>query len=66
MKAIKNLISVIGDKAMDEITGDDMLDFRQWWVDKIALEDLTPSSANKDLVHVGSVLKTVNKMKRQG
>ena len=43
-----------------------MLDFRQWWMDKIATEDLTPNSANKDLTHVGSVLKTVNKMKRLG
>lgn len=66
IKAIKNLIAVIGDKAMSEISGDDMLDFRQWWMDKIAAEELTPNSANKDITHIGSVLKTVNKMKRLG
>lgn len=66
IKALKNLIAVIGDKPMDEISGEDMLDFRQWWMDKLAAEELTPNSANKDLTHVGSVLKTVNKMKRLG
>ena len=66
IKAVKNLIAVIGDKAMAEISGDDMLDFRQWWMDKIATEELTSNSANKDLIHIGSVLKTVNKMKRLG
>ena len=66
IKAVKNLIDVVGDKAIAQITGDDMLDFRQWWMEKIATEELTPNSANKDLTHVGSVLKTVNKMKRLG
>lgn len=63
-KAVKNLIAVVGDKAIQEITGDDMLDFRNWWMERIEEEDLTPNSANKDLTHIGDVLKTVNKMKR--
>lgn len=66
IKAIRNLISVIGDKAIQEITGDDMLDFRNWWMERLEEEDLTANSANKDLIHIGSVLKTVNKMKRLG
>lgn len=66
LKAVKNFVDVVGDKALAEITADDMLDFRQWWVEKIETEDLTPNSANKDLVHLGDVLKTVNRMKRLG
>ena len=65
-KAIQNLIQVIGDKPIDQITGDDMLDFRNWWVERLEVEHLTPSSANKDLIHLGDVLKTVNQMKRLG
>lgn len=65
-KAIRNLVSVIGDKAIADITGDDMLDFRNWWMERIEEEDLTPASANKDLTHLGDVLKTVNQMKRLG
>jgi integrase len=66
IKAIGNLIGVIGDKAIDQITADDMLDFREWWMDKIRGEGLTPNSANKDLIHIGNILRTVNKMKRLG
>ena len=66
IKAINNLIGVIGDKPLSDITGDDTLDFRQWWLDKMAAESLTANSANKDLIHIGNVLRTVNKMKRLG
>lgn len=59
-------MSVIGDKAIQDITGDDMLAFRNWWLDRIAEADLTANSANKDLTHLGDVLKTVNKLKRLG
>lgn len=65
-KAIRNLIQVIGDKAIQDITGDDMLDFRNWWMERLDEEDLTPNSANKDLIHLGDILKTVNRMKRLG
>ena len=64
IKAIKNLIAIIGDKAISQISGDDMLDFRQWWIEKLEAEGLTPNSANKDLTHIGSVLRTINKLKR--
>jgi integrase len=66
IKAINNLVSVIGNKELADITGDDMLDFRQWWIDRITNEGLTANSANKDLTHIGDTLKTVNRMKRLG
>lgn len=65
-KAVRNFMDVVGDKPIAEITGDDMLDFREWWLDRIEAEGLTPNSANKDLIHLGSVLKSVNKLKRLG
>jgi integrase len=65
-KAVKNLISVIGDKRIDSITRDDMLDFRDWWAERLEKEDLTTNSANKDLTHIGKVLKRVNELKRLG
>lgn len=66
VKAARNFIDVVGDKPIAEITGDDMLDFRQWWIERIEKEGLTPNSANKDFVHLSAVLKTVNRMKRLG
>ena len=65
-KAIRNLVSVIGNKPINAITRDDMLDFRQYWFEKIEAGSVTPNSANKDLIHLGDILKTVNKMKRLG
>lgn len=65
-KAVKNFVGVVGDKAVGEITSDDMLDFRNWWMERLEDGGLTPDSANKDLIHLGDVLKTVNKMKRLG
>ncbi|QYZ68837.1 hypothetical protein JO391_13830 [Neotabrizicola shimadae] len=59
IKAIRNFIEVIGDKPIAEITRDDMLDFRQWWSERLETEELTPNSANKDLVHLGKVLRRV-------
>lgn len=65
IKAIRNFCEVIEDKPIDQITRDDMLDYREWWFQKIE-NGLTPNSANKDLVHLSDVLKTVDKMKRLG
>ncbi len=66
VKAVRNFVEVIGDKALPDITGDDMLDFRGWWMEKLESDGLTPNSANKDLIHLGDVLRTVNRMKRLG
>ena len=66
IKAIKNFVAVVGDPLIDTITGDDMLDFRSWWLDRIANGEVTANAANKDLIHFGDVLKTVNRMKRLG
>lgn len=65
-KAVRNFITLLGDKPLEEITRDDMLDFRQHWLERIEAGEVTPNSANKDLTHFGDVLKTVNNMKRLG
>ncbi|MGR3661003.1 MAG: DUF6538 domain-containing protein [Paracoccaceae bacterium] len=64
IKAIGNFIEVVGDKAIDQITRDDMLDFRQSWLERIESGEVGANSANKDLGHLSGVLKTVNRMKR--
>ncbi|MGD9919124.1 MAG: DUF6538 domain-containing protein [Paenirhodobacter sp.] len=66
IKAVKNFVAVAGDKGIENITRDDMLDFRQMWLERIEGGEVTANSANKDLIHLGDVLKTVNKMKRLG
>lgn len=65
-KAVRNFVSIVGDKPMNEITADDMLEFRSYWQERIETGGLTANRANKDLIHLGEVLKMVNKMKRLG
>ena len=64
LKAVKNFIDLIGDVPLRELTQDHMLDFREWWWEKIKDEDLAPSSGNKDFIHLANILRTVNTMKR--
>ncbi|MCY4306589.1 MAG: tyrosine-type recombinase/integrase [Aestuariivita sp.] len=65
-KAIRNFINVVGDIQIDQITRDHMLAFRQWWIDRVEHEQLSTDSANKDMIHLGDVLKTVNSLKGYG
>lgn len=66
IKAFRNFIEVNGDIPLASIGADEMLAFRDWWENKIEEEDLTPNSANKDLVHIASTLRVVNMRKRLG
>ena len=66
IKAVKNFVKVVGNRPIDEINGDDMLEFMDWWMERIERKNLTPNSANKDLIHLGNILKTVNRKKRLG
>jgi integrase len=55
-KAIKNFIAVCGDKDASLITRDDILAFREWWHNRIRIEDLTANSSNKDFSYLAQVL----------
>ncbi|PQA89665.1 DUF6538 domain-containing protein [Hyphococcus luteus] len=66
IKAVRNFVAVCGDKPIDEVTRDDMLDFRQHWLERIEANEVTANTANKDLTHLGDILKTVNNMRRLG
>jgi len=66
IKAINNFISIVGDKPISEITRDDLIEFRDWWLARIEVQGLDPSTANKDFTHFNSVLKTVNELKKMG
>jgi integrase len=58
-KAVKNLVSVIGDKPLAETTRDDALVFRDWWYSRIIDEGLTENSANKDIGHIRQIYNTI-------
>ena len=59
-KAIHNAISVFGNKAINAITREDIIAFRDYWSERIANEQKNSSSANKDLIHLKNVMETVS------
>ncbi|MDE0852585.1 tyrosine-type recombinase/integrase, partial [Yoonia sp.] len=66
LKAVNNFIAQCGDLPISEITADDMINFREWWLERIREEGMTANSGNKDLTAISGMLKTINKMKRLG
>jgi integrase len=60
IKAIRNFIAAIGNKNLAALDRVDILNFRDWWIEKIQSKELTTSSANKDFIHVKSVFEVVN------
>ncbi|ETD84369.1 tyrosine-type recombinase/integrase [Rhodobacter capsulatus] len=66
VKAVRNFVAIAGNKRLDQITADDMLSFRAWWVERIVEHDMAAGSGNKDIGHLSDILKTVNRMMRLG
>lgn len=58
-KAIRNAIGFMGDKALVSITQEDIIRFRDWWIDRIAKEDIKPKTVNKELSLLRTIIKTV-------
>ncbi|UPT67640.1 MAG: hypothetical protein M0D57_02930 [Sphingobacteriales bacterium JAD_PAG50586_3] len=59
-RAINNFIKCIGNKPITQITRDDTLKFRDWWIERIEKENLVTDSANKDIVNVKNILELVS------
>jgi integrase len=60
LKAVNNLIALVGDKAASSVSRADGVAFRAWWVERVVEEELTPNSANKDIGHLQKILDTLN------
>lgn len=66
VKAVRNLVTVIGDKKMAEVSRADALDFRAWWVDRIEVEGLQIETANKDIGHLNGMFRELDEHYRMG
>lgn len=60
LRAIENLIDLIGNKPISQLTRDDALDFRSWWLDRVRDEGYDQGSANKDIGYLASMMKVVD------
>lgn len=59
-RAVDTLIARIGDKPLAEITRDDALDFRDWWIARIKDDGYTRNSANKNFGALAGMMRTVD------
>lgn len=65
-RAAANLVEVIGDKAITEITHSDALEFADWWTDRVIDEEMHPDTANKDMGHLDRMVFAINRKFRLG
>ena len=65
-RAIANLIQVIGDKPVAEISRGDALDFRSWWSERVLEDGIQIGTANKDIGHLNKMLRTLDRQHRLG
>ncbi|WP_235860678.1 site-specific integrase [Roseibium suaedae] len=59
LRALENLLKVIDDKPLLNLTREDAIEFRAWWQDRIVSEDMNADTANKDFGHINKMLKTL-------
>lgn len=64
-KAVQNFVKVNGNKNLIELTRDDIMKFRDWWIQRVK-EGKSPGSANKDLIHFKNIVETINDHERLG
>jgi integrase len=64
MRAVENLVSVVGDKAVNELTIDDGIDYADWWRNRVSSDRVVVKSANKDIGQLSRMLKDLSIRRR--
>ncbi len=59
LASINYFISAIGDKPLKAIARSDILQFRQWWMDRIEKGEVVAATANKNMMYVKDMLQVV-------
>ncbi|MET7242448.1 tyrosine-type recombinase/integrase [Methylobacterium sp. EM32] len=65
-RALANLLKVVGDKPVTELTRNDALDFRAWWQERVLVEGIEIGTANKDVGHINRMLRQIERSHRLG
>lgn len=59
-RAVKHFMERMGDKPLADITRNEALDFRAWWIDRVRDEGYDQSSANKDIGSLAAMMRTLD------
>jgi hypothetical protein len=46
MRAAENFVSVVGEKPVNELTVDDVIDYTDWWRERVTTKNVAVKSAN--------------------
>ncbi|WP_198157582.1 hypothetical protein [Methylobacterium nodulans] len=65
-RALANLLKVVGDKPVTELTRNDALDFRVWWQERVLVAGIEIATANKDVGHINRMLRQIERSHRLG
>jgi hypothetical protein len=64
MGAVENLVSVVGDKPVTELTEDDGIDYAEWWRERVISDNIAVKTANKDIGQLSRMLKDISIRRR--
>jgi integrase len=65
-RAVEILIEQKGDKPLHQLSRDDALSYSDWWEDRVLTEGIGAGTANKNISHIGGMLRAVNKRLKLG
>ncbi len=64
IRAVERFVEVVGDKAVNELTPDDAIDYCEWWRDRVVDDEVEAKTANKDIGQLSRMLKEMNIRRR--
>lgn len=59
-RAVSNFIECVGDIEIDQISRDDVLKFRNWWVQRITGKSMSANTANKEFSIIKQIITNAN------
>jgi integrase len=65
-RAVEILIEQKGDKALHELTRDDAVSYADSWEDRVISGEINAGTANKNITHIGGMIRAVNKRLKLG
>jgi integrase len=57
--SMQSFIACVGDMPIATLTRDDVIRFKNWWIDRLDIEGLSSNTANKQLVNVKTIISSV-------
>jgi hypothetical protein len=65
-RAVEILIDQKGDKPLHQLSRDDALSYSDWWEDRVLTDGIGAGTANKNISHIGGMIRAVNKRLKLG